>query len=125
MLVQNKCGPRGVGVAHDTVSYTTPVSIHLPVGGWTGVWVGVWLGGWVGGASNLIFKTTKSSTKSLSVRTSVSIMHVGQIMILVSKKNWVNKFEVPKRFGMLAGWLVGWLSDYIATSWPILQAEVS
>ena len=27
--------------------------------------------------------------------------------------------------GWLAGWLAGWFSDYIATSWPILQAEAS
>ena len=26
---------------------------------------------------------------------------------------------------VVAGWLGGWFSDYIATSWPILQAEAS
>ena len=40
---------------------------------WVGGWVDGWVDGWVGGRSKLIFKTTTSSAKSLSVRTSVSI----------------------------------------------------
>ena len=37
---------------------------------------------------------------------------------------WLLRYSIFNVGDWLAGWVAGWSSDYIATLWPILQAEI-